>query len=90
MPVVIDLIGWIGAAALLTAYWLVSTRRTDGAARSYQALNLIGSILVLVNSLYHGAYPSVAVNAVWIVIGVYALSIASRPTPAWDQPAKRE
>jgi hypothetical protein len=33
---------------------------------------------VLMNSLYHGAFPSVAVNGVWIVIGVYAISTASR------------
>jgi hypothetical protein len=78
MAFLIDLFGWIGAAALLAAYWMVSTRRTDGAAMSYQALNLIGSVLVLVNSLYYGAFPSVAVNAVWIVIGAYAISLASR------------
>ena len=77
----IDLLGWFGAAALLSAYWMVSTRRTEGAAMSYQALNLIGSVLVLMNSLYYGAYPSVAVNGVWIVIGVYAMSTVSRRTP---------
>jgi hypothetical protein len=81
MPAFIDLLGWIGAAALLSAYWLVSTRRADGAAMSYQALNLIGSVLVLLNSLYYGAYPSVTVNGVWIVIGVYAISTVSRRTP---------
>ena len=81
MPALIDLLGWIGAAALLTAYWMVSTRRTDGAAITYQTLNLIGSVLVLLNSLFYGAYPSVAVNGVWIVIGVYAISMASRRAP---------
>jgi hypothetical protein len=80
MAVFIDLLGWIGAAALLSAYWMVSTRRTDGAAMSYQTLNLFGSVLVLLNSLYYGAYPSVAVNGVWIVIGVYAINTASRRT----------
>jgi hypothetical protein len=78
MAFFIDLVGWIGAAALLAAYWMVSTRRTDGGAMSYQTLNLIGSVLVLFNSLYYGAYPSVAVNAVWIVIGVYAISMVLR------------
>jgi hypothetical protein len=73
MTIAINVLGWVGAAALLLAYWLVSTRRTAGHAGTYQLLNLAGSILVLVNSLYYGAYPSVGVNAVWIVIGVYAL-----------------
>ena len=78
MPVFIDLLGWTGAAELLSAYWMVSTRRTDGAAMSYQTLNLVGSALVLMNSLYYGAYPSVAVNGLWIVIGVYAITSAGR------------
>ena len=80
MPAFIDLLGWTGAAALLSAYWMVSTHRTEGASTSYQALNLLGSVLVLANSLYYGAYPSVAVNGAWIVIGVYAISMAARRT----------
>ena len=41
---------------------------------SYQALNLLGGVLVLVNSFYHGAMPSVAVNVFWIAIAIFALS----------------
>jgi hypothetical protein len=77
MLLLVDLLGWAGAVALLFAYWLVSTRRRDGASTSYQTLNLIGSILVLLNSLYYGAYPSVAVNGVWILIGLYAIRTAA-------------
>ena len=74
MSVTIDYLGWLGAAALVTAYWLVSTRKTTGDAPRYQVLNLIGGLLVLINSLYYGAYPSVAVNGVWVAIGVYSLT----------------
>jgi hypothetical protein len=77
MPLLVDVLGWAGAVALLSAYWLVSTRRTDGASLWYQLLNLLGAVLVLANSLYYGAYPSVAVNAVWILIGLYAIALAS-------------
>ena len=81
MTFAIDVLGWIGVAALLSAYWLVSTQKTTGNSRAYQGLNLIGAALVLVNSLYYGAYPSVGVNAAWIVIGAYALAKhASRST----------
>lgn len=68
MTFAIDVLGWIGAAALLCAYWLVSTERTTGNSRRYQGMNLLGAMLVLANSLYYGALPSVGVNAVWIVI----------------------
>ena len=74
MTFAINLFGWIGAAALLSAYWLVSTQKVTGNSRTYQGMNLLGAMLVLVNSLYYGAYPSVGVNAAWIVIGAYTLA----------------
>ena len=74
MTVAINLLGWTGAALLLAAYWLVSTQRAAGNSGSYQVMNLLGAILVLANSLYYGAYPSVGVNAVWIAIGTGTLA----------------
>ena len=74
MSLLIELAGWIGTAALLLAYGLVSTRRLAGDSVPYQLLNLVGGALVLVNSFYHGAMPSVAVNVFWIAIGIFALS----------------
>lgn len=74
MTVVVNVLGWIGVVALLSAYWLVSTQKTTGDSRTYQGMNLLGAILVLVNSLYYGAYPSVGVNAAWIAIGAYTLA----------------
>jgi len=70
----IDAGGWLGAAALLFAYALVSTGRLRAVGLRYQWLNLAGSVLLLANSFYYGALPSVAVNAVWIAIGVFALA----------------
>ena len=73
MTVAVNVLGWVGVVALLSAYWLVSTQKTNGDSRMYQGLNLLGAVLVLVNSSYYGAYPSVGVNAAWIAIGVYTL-----------------
>ena len=74
----LELAGWLGTAALLLAYALVSTRRLPGDSPRYQALNLAGGGLVLVNSFYHGAMPSVAVNVFWIAIALFALGRAFR------------
>ena len=74
MTVAINVLGWVGAAALLSAYWLVSTKKTSGNSRTYQSVNLLGAALVLLNSLYYGAHPSVGVNAAWIAIGAYTLA----------------
>ena len=69
----IDIVGWVGAAVLLLAYGLVSTRKTEGDSRFYQLLNLAGSALLMMNSFYYGAYPSSGVNIVWIAIAIFTL-----------------
>lgn len=71
---VIDILGWFGAAALLIAYALISRGRFTGASVPYQILNAVGSAGLIVNTVYYGAYPSTFVNVVWIAIAVYMLA----------------
>jgi len=68
-----DIFGWIGAALLLGAYALVSTKRLEGDSVAYQGLNLLGSAMLIVNSFYYGAYPSVGVNVIWIGIALCSI-----------------
>jgi hypothetical protein len=70
---VIDLAGWIGAAAIVLAYALISAGRVTAKQPAYQALNLFGSLAVVVNSTWYRAYPSTFINVVWIGIAVAAL-----------------
>ncbi len=69
----INILGWTGAAMVLAAYFLVSTKRLEGDSVLFQVLNLFGSALIFLNSLHFGAYPSVGVNGVWMLIAVFAL-----------------
>lgn len=70
---IVDIMGWIGAFALLLPYYLVSIGKVEGKSATFQLSNLLGSILLVVNSLYYGALPSVLVNIVWIAIGMAVL-----------------
>jgi hypothetical protein len=74
----IDVFGWSGVAALLIAYGLVSTKKLEGDSTIYQLLNLAGSALLIINSFYYGAYPSVGVNIAWVGIAVFALTRRKR------------
>ena len=71
----IDIIGWLGAVLLLTAYFLISSNRIKGASKSYQVLNLIGSGALIVNSAFYRAFPSAFVNVIWIGIALYSLFV---------------
>lgn len=77
----IDIAGWIGVVALLAAYFLVSTERMRGTSVPYQLLNAGGSGLLILNSYYYGALPSVGINIAWIGIALYALARAASGWP---------
>ncbi|MFN3912539.1 CBU_0592 family membrane protein [Hyphomonas sp.] len=69
----IEAAGWLGAALILGAYILLSAGRMQGNSPWYQWMNVIGAAGFILNSGYHGAIPSVAINVLWIAIGAFAL-----------------
>jgi peptidoglycan biosynthesis protein MviN/MurJ (putative lipid II flippase) len=71
---VIDILGWTGTGFLVLAYFLVSRKVLAGDSLNYQLLNLAGGGLLTLNSFYYGAFPSVALNIVWIGIAIFTLS----------------
>ena len=73
MTVLVDIAGWIGMALLIGAYALVTTGRILGPSLRFQLMNLIGGALLMVNSAWYGAWPSAALNLVWVVIGTAGL-----------------
>jgi hypothetical protein len=76
----LDGVGWVGAALVVVAYALVSFDRLSPATLRYQALNILGSIALIVNTAWHAAWPSTAVNIIWAAIALLALT--RRPRPA--------
>jgi hypothetical protein len=75
----IDVMGWLGVAGLLAAYGLVSAKKLAGDSVIYQSLNLLGAGLLIANSFYYGAFPSVGINVIWVAIAIYTL-VSSRFT----------
>jgi hypothetical protein len=73
MKIAVEVIGWAGAALLLGAYALLSAGKVRSESVSYQLMNVLGSAGFIVNSGWNGAYPSAAMNLIWIGIGLYAL-----------------
>jgi len=74
----LNLLGWAGAFLLLLAYALVSFKKLEADSETYQWLNITASILLVVNTLYYGAYPSSFVNAAWTIIAFFAILTIER------------
>ena len=68
-----DSIGWAGAAALLIAYAMVSSKKLEGNSTAYQFLNIVGSLLLAANTIFYRAYPSSFVNLIWMGIAVFSI-----------------
>lgn len=78
--VVIDVLGWFGAVLILMGYVMVSMRGVRGDNRAYQAANFVGSVCLIVNTLYYRAFPATALNVVWSAIALYTLIVLTRRT----------
>ena len=73
-----DVIGWVGAAALLVAYAMVSSRKWEGHSSAFQSLNIGGSALLAANTIFYGAYPSTFVNIIWAAIAIFTITTSKR------------
>jgi len=71
--ILIDIIGWAGSVSVLIAYGLLSTHKLTAKSKLYQWLNIIGSLCLIVNTIFYSAYPSTFVNIVWLFIAIFAL-----------------
>lgn len=79
LDVFMEAVGWIGAILILAGYFLLSAGRLDAKSRLYQWLNVVGAIGFIANSSWNGAWPSAALNVIWVGIGVVALARIAMP-----------
>jgi len=69
----INILGWTGSFLYLTAYALVSLKKTEGDSLLYQGMNIIAGLLLVIYSYSLQAYATTGLNAVWAAIGVFTL-----------------
>jgi hypothetical protein len=69
----IEVIGWLAAAMMLSAYLLLTAGKISGHSRIYHWLNVLSGAGFIINSGWNGAYPSAFINVVWMMIGLYGV-----------------
>ena len=70
----VSIIGWVGTALVLAAYSLNALGRVAPSSWLYPALNISGGAGLIVNAFVNGAWPLVALNGIWIVVGAVGLA----------------
>ena len=69
----VEIAGWIGAALVLLSYALVSLGRLAPRTLLNQGLNIVGASGLAWNGVVHRAWPIVALDAIWVLVGVIAV-----------------
>jgi hypothetical protein len=72
IAIAVEAAGWAGALLILAGYALITTGRLTGKSLLYQAINVFGAAGFAINGWWHQAWPSTALNVVWLLIGVIA------------------
>jgi len=73
MNIFIEIAGWLGSFAILLAYGLLSAKKISAYSKTYQLLNIIGSLFLILNTIYHRAIPPATLNLFWLGIGLFSL-----------------
>jgi len=69
----VEIVGWIGAVLITGSYFLNIQGKLDAKDKSYIWANAIGGICFIINTYFHQAYLSMAVNIIWVLIAVTAI-----------------
>lgn len=69
----IALAGWVGALGLLFAFVASSLDKLDNLGTPYHLINLICSLLLILNATANEAYPFILINSFWSLMSVYSI-----------------
>ncbi len=73
MELFAQIVGWAGTFLIVSAYFLVSSKKVSGDNKLYQLMNLFGALAVGINVFYQGAWPAFALQIVWGIIAIISL-----------------
>lgn len=74
----VTVVGWAAAVVVLAAYWLVTDGRVAATSLPYLGLNAAGATGLAISAAAAHAWPSAAVNVIWLGIGLTPLVKAWR------------
>lgn len=65
-----NIFGWTGLFLMILAYFLISTKKLVSSSFSYNFINFIAGIFVLINSFAFKIWPVFVLNIFWAIIGL--------------------
>lgn len=69
----LEIIGWIGTILVVTAYYLITSKKIQVTNKYYKLMNLIGAITIGISVFAKQAWPAFALQVVWGLIAITSL-----------------
>lgn len=82
----IDTIGMLGTSLVVVAYFLLQLERTDPKGLTYNVINLLGGVLLLVSLCFKFNLASFVMEIFWIAASLIGLWKYHRRRSAANQP----
>lgn len=70
---VYDLIGSIGVAFIIIAYFLLQSGKIKSENLTYSVINAIGAALVLISLYFDFNFPAFIVEFFWLIISLFGI-----------------
>lgn len=70
---IIDGIGMLGTLLVVLAYYLLQLERTDPRGLTYNVINLVGALCLLLSLCFHFNLASFVIEIFWIVASLIGL-----------------
>jgi hypothetical protein len=71
--IAVETVGWLGMGAVLIAYLLLTAGVLQSTTLLFQAMNLLGSIALVVVCAYKRTWQPCVLNVIWSIIALGAV-----------------
>ena len=68
-----DMVGILGVALVIIAFFLVQIERITPKSAEYLYSNFFGSVMLLFSLYYNWNFASVVIEVLWLLISVYGI-----------------
>jgi len=69
-----DAVGLLGVVLILLAFFLLQADRMRGHSLTYQLMNAVGALLVLVSLLYAFNLSAFLMELAWLAVSIYGIA----------------
>ena len=71
MSIIVQFIGWIGTGFFIISYLQLNRGKWTLRTIKYHTFNVLGSVFLVINTVYDYSYAATMANFFWGVVAVY-------------------